>query len=112
VRLRVISSHSAVPVTRFTRTKTRLIQPSDMSYFIVTVHELRVTSVQKRIESQRSFSGASGDMTDAHDTPSDNLVIERPIALITGHPQTCQPAPGPRDTGRLVRKPLQPTSPC
>lgn len=46
MRLRVISSYSRVPVTRFARTETRLIEHSDMSGFAVTIHEQRATSVQ------------------------------------------------------------------
>jgi hypothetical protein len=65
VRSRVILCHSEVPGTRLTRTKISLIEPSDMSGFIVFVDEPGVTSVQKHIDSHSSLPGASVDPTEA-----------------------------------------------
>jgi hypothetical protein len=43
----------------------------------VTVHEVRVTDVQRGIERRRRFPSASVDQTDARNAPADNLVIDQ-----------------------------------
>ena len=52
--------------------------------YSVTVHESRVTSVQKRMEPRRSLLGASVDVTDARNTP---VIPNSHIGIINAPPR-------------------------